>query len=144
MVADKPHKDMASTLYAEWISAGVKLSLAGLETVAKLAEATRQTIVSSKVGEPVTSASAATASADAANKTQALDDLKLISGVGPKLEAQLKNHGIKLLNQIAAWQQTEASTIDAELNLNGRILRDDWIGQAAKAVNNVGGQTWQR
>ena len=72
-----------------------------------------------------------------------VNDLKLISGIGPKLEQMLVRKGITSFAQIAALGSEGAAKLDAELNLNGRIQRDDWVGQAATLAGNVGGQTWQ-
>jgi len=60
------------------------------------------------------------------------DDLKKISGVGPVLEDKLNNLGIYHFHQIAAFTQEDIDKVDTELNFPGRILRDDWIGQAAE------------
>lgn len=58
------------------------------------------------------------------------DDLKRISGVGPKLEQVLNGRGIKRFADIAAWSDADIERIDAELGFDGRIRRDDWVGQA--------------
>ncbi|NKL22517.1 5' DNA nuclease [Rhizobium leguminosarum] len=58
------------------------------------------------------------------------DDLKLIAGIGPKLEQVLNAKGIRSFAEIAAWTDEEIARFDAELGFNGRIGRDDWIGQA--------------
>ncbi|WP_349957933.1 5' DNA nuclease [Rhizobium sp. ZPR3] len=58
------------------------------------------------------------------------DDLKRISGVGPKLEQVLNGRGIKRFADIAAWSDADVERIDAELGFDGRIRRDDWVGQA--------------
>nr|WP_195909383.1 5' DNA nuclease [Rhizobium tubonense] len=58
------------------------------------------------------------------------DDLKRISGIGPKLEQVLNQRGIKALADIAAWTEADVTRIDAELGFEGRITRDDWVGQA--------------
>ncbi|MGO6819003.1 5' DNA nuclease [Rhizobium brockwellii] len=59
-----------------------------------------------------------------------VDDLKLIAGIGPKLEQVLKDKGIRSFADIAAWTDEEIARFDAELGFNGRIGRDDWTGQA--------------
>ncbi|TAU83088.1 5' DNA nuclease [Rhizobium leguminosarum] len=59
-----------------------------------------------------------------------VDDLKLIAGIGPKLEQVLKDKGIRSFADIAAWTDEEIARFDAELGFNGRISRDDWTGQA--------------
>ncbi|MGO7637056.1 5' DNA nuclease [Rhizobium leguminosarum] len=58
------------------------------------------------------------------------DDLKLIAGIGPKLEQVLNAKGIRSFAEIAAWTDEEIARFDAELGFNGRIGRDDWTGQA--------------
>ncbi len=59
------------------------------------------------------------------------DDLKRISGVGPKLEGVLNEMGFYHFDQIAAWTPEQVAWVDARLKFKGRIERDDWIGQAA-------------
>jgi NADH-quinone oxidoreductase subunit E len=58
------------------------------------------------------------------------EDLKVISGIGPKLETLLNKLGIFTLAQIASWSAEDAAKVDQDLQLNGRVLRDDWRGQA--------------
>ncbi|MBX3580678.1 MAG: NADH-ubiquinone dehydrogenase [Rhizobiaceae bacterium] len=68
-----------------------------------------------------------------------VDDLKAISGVGPKLEKVLNELGVWTYAQIAAWTPQEIAWIDDYLSFKGRIQRDDWIGQAGKlSVNKAG------
>lgn len=126
MVADKPQKDLASTLYAEWVSAGVKLSLVGMETAAKMFASARQTTIVKKSDAPPEDA--------APTAVPEIADLKLISGIGPKLETLLKSNGITSVNQIAAWSEAESSAIDEVLNLGGRIARDNWVVLARELV----------
>lgn len=58
------------------------------------------------------------------------DDLKKISGVGPKLEEKLNGLGIYHYAQIAAFTPENIAFVDDKLNFKGRIDRDDWLGQA--------------
>ena len=58
------------------------------------------------------------------------DDLKLISGVGPKLEQTLNNLGFWHFSQIAKWKKSDVAIVDDELSFKGRIERDGWIKQA--------------
>ena len=58
------------------------------------------------------------------------DDLKKISGVGPKLEGTLHEIGVYHFWQIAEWGKAEIDYMDDKLSFKGRIERDDWIGQA--------------
>ena len=58
------------------------------------------------------------------------DDLKKISGVGPKLEEKLNGLGIYYYSQIAAFTPENVAYVDDTLSFHGRIDRDDWISQA--------------
>ncbi|WP_417586467.1 50S ribosomal protein L21 [Pararhodobacter oceanensis] len=59
------------------------------------------------------------------------DDLKKITGVGPKLEGLLHENGVFHFDQIAAWGEAEVAYMDDKLSFPGRITRDNWIEQAA-------------
>ncbi|SLN44842.1 NADH-quinone oxidoreductase chain 2 [Pseudoruegeria aquimaris] len=63
------------------------------------------------------------------------DDLKLLKGVGPKLEGLLNEMGIFHFDQIAAWGPEEIAWVDARLKFKGRIERDGWIAQARDLAN---------
>ena len=59
------------------------------------------------------------------------DDLKLIKGVGPKLEGVLNEIGVYHYDQIAAWTDAEVAWADQNLvGFKGRVSRDDWVAQA--------------
>jgi NADH-quinone oxidoreductase subunit E len=58
------------------------------------------------------------------------DDLKLVSGIGLKIEGILNSLGIYTFAQIAAWRKEERDWVDGYLNFKGRIDRDDWVRQA--------------
>ncbi|MGH1502490.1 MAG: heterodisulfide reductase-related iron-sulfur binding cluster [Acidimicrobiales bacterium] len=60
------------------------------------------------------------------------DDLKVIKGVGPKLEGLLHSIGIKTYEQVAAMDDAYADGMNQFLSFDGRIQRDDWRGQAAQ------------
>nr|WP_321254059.1 NADH-quinone oxidoreductase subunit NuoE [uncultured Ruegeria sp.] len=60
------------------------------------------------------------------------DDLKLLKGVGPKLEQTLNELGFYHFDQIAAWTPDQVAWVDARLKFKGRIERDGWIEQAGK------------
>ena len=57
------------------------------------------------------------------------DDLKLINGVGPKLEATLNELGFYHFDQIAGWRKKEIEWVDERLKFKGRIERDEWTKQ---------------
>ena len=64
------------------------------------------------------------------DRPAAPDDLKLISGIGPKIEGILHGLGIFTYAQVAGWQENERNWVDGYLNFKGRIDRDDWVRQA--------------
>ena len=67
------------------------------------------------------------------------DDLKLIGGVGPKLEQTLNELGIYHFDQVAKFKKKDIAWVDARLRFKGRIERDDWMSQAK--VLAKGGET---
>ena len=66
---------------------------------------------------------------DAARDGKA-DDLKKLSGVGPKLEKLLNENGVFHFDQIAEWTADEVAYMDTQLSFKGRIQRENWIEQA--------------
>ncbi|MDP4575880.1 hypothetical protein Q9K02_12075 [Qipengyuania sp. G39] len=64
-------------------------------------------------------------------QTTGSDDLTRIKGVGPKLAALLREQGVTGFAQVAAWTEEDIDRIDPTLGrFEGRIRRDDWVGQA--------------
>lgn len=64
-------------------------------------------------------------------RPRVVDDLKLISGVGPKIERTLHDLGIFKFEQIAKWTEVERAWADGFLDFHGRIDREDWVKQAS-------------
>lgn len=60
------------------------------------------------------------------------DDLKKIDGIGPKVEQVLKGRGVTRLKDLAEMDEKALVALDKELGLDGRVLRDDWAGQARR------------
>jgi len=59
------------------------------------------------------------------------DNLKMISGVGPKLESLLNKNGVYYFWQVAEWRDRDIEIIDERLDtFKGRIGRDNWVTQA--------------
>ena len=59
------------------------------------------------------------------------DNLRLIKGVGPKLNTLLISLGVTRFDQIAEWKEAEITEVDQYLDtFSGRITRDAWIDQA--------------
>ena len=74
----------------------------------------------------------------------AADDLKMIKGVGPKLEDMLNGMGFYHFDQIAGWGPDELAWVDANLEgFRGRASRDDWAGQA-RALSDGGDTEFSR
>ena len=69
---------------------------------------------------------------DAPWRTVEPDDLKVIKGIGPKLESLLHEIGIRTYEQVAAFPADYISELDNFLSFTGRIERDDWVSQAAE------------
>ena len=67
------------------------------------------------------------------------DDLKLIKGVGPKLEQTLNELGIYHYEQIANWSRDNIDWVDNFLSFKGRIDREEWLPQAKVLAS--GGET---
>lgn len=59
------------------------------------------------------------------------DDLERVNGIGPMLAELLNEIGVYYFWQISEWGPDEIQWVDDKLeHFKGRILRDDWVGQA--------------
>jgi predicted flap endonuclease-1-like 5' DNA nuclease len=58
------------------------------------------------------------------------DDLKMISGIGPKLEQKLNSMGVWHWDQIASWTPKEIEWVNVAIGFRGRIERERWVSQA--------------
>ncbi|MGC2126450.1 MAG: 30S ribosomal protein S2, partial [Methylovirgula sp.] len=58
------------------------------------------------------------------------DDLAKLHGVGPQIVKKLNDAGIFHYWQIAALSPEDATKLDQDLKLGGRLERDDWIAHA--------------
>ncbi len=68
------------------------------------------------------------------------DDLKMIKGVGPKMEKMCNGLGFYHFDQIAGWSADEVAWVDANLEgFKGRVSRDTWVEQAKLLA--AGGET---
>ena len=65
-------------------------------------------------------------------RTVEADDLKVIKGIGPKLESLLHEIGIRTYEQIAAFPADYIAQLDDFLSFTGRIERDQWVSQAGE------------
>ena len=82
--------------------------------------------------EPANDVELTDTSESAAWRTAEADDLKVIKGIGPKLESLLHEIGIRTYEQIAAFPKSYIDELDEFLAFPGRIERDDWVAQAAE------------
>jgi len=74
---------------------------------------------------------------DAARDGKA-DDLKMIKGVGPKLEKLVNSMGFYHFDQVASWTAEEIAWVDANLEgFKGRVSRDEWVAQAKLLASGV-------
>ncbi|MGH6818984.1 MAG: 30S ribosomal protein S2 [Methylovirgula sp.] len=62
------------------------------------------------------------------------DDLAKLHGVGPQIVKKLNDAGIFHYWQIAALTPEDATKLDQDLKLGGRIERDDWIAHARNLI----------
>ncbi|MCF6273517.1 MAG: 50S ribosomal protein L21 [Rhodobacteraceae bacterium] len=116
---------------------GVKAALGTVSRTAVEAATPKKKVAASKKAAPKAAAKAEEGKVGAAPanllkgpKGEA-DDLKKISGVGPKLLGTLNDAGVYHFWQIAEWGPAEIEYMDDKLSFKGRIERDDWIKQAA-------------
>lgn len=58
------------------------------------------------------------------------DNLTLVKGIGAVNEKKLNEHGIYHFDQIAAWSEADIKQAETYLEFDGRIAREDWVGQA--------------
>ena len=64
------------------------------------------------------------------------DDLKMIKGVGPKLEIMLNELGFYHFDQIAGWSAAEVAWVNDNLTgFKGRVSRANWVEQARKLAS---------
>jgi predicted flap endonuclease-1-like 5' DNA nuclease len=101
---------------------------------------------------PVAAAPVAAAAPGAAAKPAGLtaarggkpDDLKIIKGIGPKLELMCHKLGFYHFDQVAGWTAAEVAWVDENLEgFKGRVTRDRWVLQA-KAIVEMGPVEFER
>lgn len=104
----------------------------GKTIAAVTAKPTPATPAPAKAAKPAATAKAAPAEAakPTVDETATPDKLTLIKGIGPVNERKLNAHGITRFDQIAKWKKADIVAVEAYLAFDGRIAREDWIGQA--------------
>jgi predicted flap endonuclease-1-like 5' DNA nuclease len=58
------------------------------------------------------------------------DDLTRIKGLGPAMAKKLNEKAITRFAQLAALKKADLEALDAEIGARGRVLKNDWAGQA--------------
>ena len=105
------------------------------KTTAPKAKAAAKPKVAPKSDEKATVAAKKPRTMKAPRKAGA-DDLKMIKGVGRKLEKLLNTLGLYHFDQIAKWSAEELSWVDDNLEgFKGRASRDEWVDQARKLAS---------
>ncbi|AXI55351.1 hypothetical protein SuNHUV7_28470 (plasmid) [Pseudoseohaeicola sp. NH-UV-7] len=98
--------------------------------------AKQQARAKSKAKPPVKPADGKKPRVMKAPRKSGADDLKMIKGVGPKLEKLLHSMGFYHYDQIAKWSAEEIAWVDENLvGFKGRVSRDGWVAQAAKLAS---------
>src|SRR5690606_17117270 len=69
-----------------------------------------------------------------AAKPEVVDDISLISGIGPVLKDKMTEAGFGTLTSISKLKKAEIAKLDEELGLGGRIERDEWVAQAKELL----------
>ncbi|MFB8342972.1 ATP-binding cassette domain-containing protein [Brucella cytisi] len=82
------------------------------------------------VADPAQLVAAQLAGGLAAARGGKADNLTLIKGIGAVNEKKLHEHGIFHFDQIAAWSEADIVEAETYLEFDGRITREDWVGQA--------------
>ena len=75
------------------------------------------------------------AAAKKASKAIDLNDLKLLSGVGPAIEKKLHAEGVTSINQIAEMTKEQLAELDAKIGVKGKI-EDTWQKEAQELIKN--------
>lgn len=104
------------------------VEIAAVKPVSKAAKAAKAAPAKLPAAKPARTVAKAIAPASPAAADG--DDLKKISGIGPRLEQELKARGIVRYADIASLTKAAVKKLDSELGLEGRIGKDDWAGQA--------------
>jgi len=64
------------------------------------------------------------------------DDLQKIQGIGPFLEKQLNELGIFTYEQLSKLDEAQVEQLTTAIRFfPGRIMKDDWVGQAARLTS---------
>jgi large subunit ribosomal protein L21 len=90
--------------------------------------------VKSEIAPKKTAKAPAVATAAAPAGGLDVNNLSLISGVGPTIEKKLRAAGINTWNDIAAWSDEDTVRWNDELKLGHRPGREQWVEQAKELL----------
>ena len=62
------------------------------------------------------------------------DDLKMIHGIGPRIERGLNDLGVFHYDQVAAWDRRTVVWVENQFSLRGKVTRERWVEQARALV----------
>jgi large subunit ribosomal protein L21 len=65
----------------------------------------------------------------------ASDDISLVGGIGPKMEAGMRELGYNTFASIAAMTAEQVEAAEAHLKQKGRFAREEWIEQAQELAD---------
>jgi large subunit ribosomal protein L21 len=63
------------------------------------------------------------------------DDISLVGGIGPKMEAGMRELGYHTFASIAAMSADDVAKAEAHLKQKGRFAREEWIEQAQELAD---------
>jgi branched-chain amino acid transport system ATP-binding protein len=104
---------------------------------APAAEPVKAKAATAKVSKSAAPKAEAVANTLPAPRGGVADRLTLIKGIGPVNEKKLNEHGIFHFDQIATWKKADIAAVEAYLAFDGRIAREDWVGQARKLARSA-------
>ncbi|CAN7541221.1 ATP-binding cassette domain-containing protein [Aminobacter sp. LjRoot7] len=119
--------DKAASKAAAKLTTAPVTKVTAAKPVAKASAKTPATKVSAAAKAPAVKT---IANVLAAPRGGVADRLILIKGIGPVNEKKLNDHGIFHFDQVAGWKKSDIAAAEAYLAFDGRIEREDWVGQA--------------
>lgn len=82
----------------------------------------------------------AAGTAKSASAAEQGDDLTKIKGLGDKMSQKLADMGIQSFQQLSEIALDQMEVMDKQLGAQGRMLRDDWVGQAKELTEQMAGK----
>ena len=70
-------------------------------------------------------------------KTDFVDAVVLIDGIGPKGEEALTAAGVTTLTQVAAWSADDIKAIEEKIGKEGVVAKEEWVEQAKEMIGGA-------